>query len=60
MKVTSTETISFPQFNWGIHAGETRELPEDKEAQAAILAHPSITEAKEEKKATISTNKNNN
>ena len=49
MKVTSTETLSFPQFNWGIHAGETRELPADKEAEKAILGHASISEAKESK-----------
>ncbi len=44
MKVTSTETIHFPSLNWGITAGEERELPEGKEAQAVVLAHPSITE----------------
>lgn len=44
MKVTSNKTISFPQFVWGIHAGEERELPSDKEAQKAILAHADIEE----------------
>lgn len=43
-KVTSKNTISFPQFAWGIHAGDERELPSDKEAQEAILAHPDIEE----------------
>lgn len=49
MKVTSNKTIDFPKFRWGITAGESRELPEDKEAQEAILAHPAITEDKEPK-----------
>lgn len=44
MKVTSTETLHFPSLNWGITAGEERELPADKEAAAAILAHTSISE----------------
>lgn len=43
-KVTSTKTIDFPKFRWGITAGEERELPEAKEAQEAILAHPAISE----------------
>lgn len=42
MKVTSTKTISFPKFNWGIHKGEFRDLPEDKKAMEAILAHPCV------------------
>lgn len=46
MQVKSTETIHFPSLNWGIVAGETKELPKDKEAQAAILLHPSISEVK--------------
>lgn len=45
-KVTSTKTIDFPDFNWGITAGEERELPVGKEAQEAILAHPCIVEVK--------------
>jgi hypothetical protein len=49
MKVTSTKSVSFPKFDWGITAGQTRELPEDKAAQKAILAHPAISEAKEKK-----------
>lgn len=44
MKVISTETLHFPSLNWGITKGEARELPIDKEAQAIILAHPSIKE----------------
>ena len=42
-KVISTKSISFPKFKWGITAGETRELPEDKEAKKRILAEPGIT-----------------
>lgn len=42
-KVTSTKNIHFPKLNWGINAGEERELPADKEAQARILAEPGIT-----------------
>lgn len=38
MKVTSTRDLDFPSLNWGIRKGETRDLPEDKEAQKAILA----------------------
>lgn len=43
MKVTSTKSISFPKLNWGITAGEERELPEDKEAQERILSEPEIS-----------------
>lgn len=43
-KVKSIDTVSFPQYDWGITKGEEAELPEDKEAQAVILAHPSIIE----------------
>ena len=42
MKVTSKKSIDFPSLGWGITAGETKELPEDKDAQEAILAHPAI------------------
>ena len=42
MKVTSSKSISFPKLQWGITAGETKELPEDKEAQNRILAEPDI------------------
>ncbi len=47
MKVTSTKSVDFPSFGWGITAGDTRELPEDKDAQKVILTHPSISKAKE-------------
>lgn len=46
IKVTSTKSISFPKLNWGINAGSARELPDDKDAQSIILAHPAITEVK--------------
>lgn len=49
-KAFSKKSISFPKFNWGINAGKTRELPKDKKAREAILAHPAITEVKEGKK----------
>lgn len=42
-KVTSTKSISFPKLNWGITAGEVRELPEDKDAQERIMQEPEIT-----------------
>ena len=49
MKVTSHKSIDFPQFGWGITAGDVRELPADKDAAAAILAHPAIREAESNK-----------
>ncbi len=65
MKVKSSETIHFPSLNWGITAGETRELPEDKESQEVILSHPSITqvtgaEAKNKTIEKTETEQNNN
>lgn len=42
MKVTSTKSIHFSGFNWGINAGQEKELPESKEAQEVILRHPRI------------------
>ena len=47
MKVTSNRSVEFPKLGFAIAAGETRELPEDKEAQKIILAHRSISKAKE-------------
>jgi hypothetical protein len=41
-RVTSQKSISFPKLNWGISAGEEKDLPADKEAQARILAEPDI------------------
>jgi hypothetical protein len=43
MKVTSKKEIFFNKLNWGIMKGEVKELPADKDAQAIILAHPSIS-----------------
>jgi hypothetical protein len=50
MKVTSKKSISFPKLNFGISAGEVKELPEDKEAQTRILAEPDISEVREVEK----------
>jgi hypothetical protein len=41
--VRSEKTVDFPSLGWGIHAGETRELPESEAAQQTILAVPFIT-----------------
>lgn len=41
--VTSSKTVDFPSFDWGINAGETRELPTDKNAQVEILSKSYIT-----------------
>lgn len=63
-KVTSTETVHFPKLSWGINAGETRELPADKDAQERILAEPGITpvtgEQVKQEGAKINSNKNSN
>lgn len=48
-KVISTKDVHFPKWDWGINEGEVRELPADKEAQKAILAHPAISELREAK-----------
>jgi len=56
IKVTSSETVSFPKMAWGIHKGEVRELPEAKEMQDIILAHSAISKV-EEKKPEINSNK---
>lgn len=46
MKVVANRSVHFPKLNWGITAGETRPLPDEKEAQRIILAHRSISEVK--------------
>ena len=43
MKVTSKKSIVFPKLGWAISAGDTKELPEGKEAQDRILAEADIT-----------------
>jgi hypothetical protein len=48
-QVISSKSISFPSLNWGISAGEARELPEDTEAQARILQEPEISMVPERK-----------
>lgn len=45
MKVTSTKTISFPKYDWGINRGQERDLPDNKEAQEAILESPYIIQS---------------
>ena len=45
MKVTSNKTIDFPSLGWGITKGETKDLPEEKEAGEVILQNPNIQEA---------------
>lgn len=42
MKVTSTKSVHFGKLDWGINAGEERELPEDQAAQKEILEHYAI------------------
>lgn len=48
MRVTASKSVDFPSLGWGITAGDTRELPEDKDAQKAILDHPAISKTKKE------------
>lgn len=43
VRVISTKTIDFPSLDWGIHAGETRELPVEQAAQEIILRNKNIT-----------------
>lgn len=43
MKVSSKKSVYFPKLNWGINAGETRDLPDGIEAQSIILAHNAIS-----------------
>lgn len=54
MKVTSQADIEFPKLGWSIRAGETKDLPEDKEAQKIILANGNIAEAGGTKKGESS------
>lgn len=48
MQVTATKSVSFPTLNWGINAGDTRDLPSDKGAQELILSHSAIKEVKKD------------
>lgn len=57
MKVTSKKSLSFPKLGWGITKGESRELPEDKDAQEQILAHPDIITDGEKGKSERSSSK---
>ncbi len=49
MQVTTKVSVDFPKLGWGINAGEVRDLPEDTDTQAQILAHPDISEVKPRK-----------
>lgn len=49
-KVTSTKSITFPKLKWSITKGETKDLPEEKEAQERILAEAEITKVEDIKK----------
>ena len=50
MRVTSTKDIVFPKVKFNIRAGEVKDLPEDKDAQARILAEAEISEVRERSK----------
>jgi hypothetical protein len=52
MQVTAKTSVDFPKLGWGINAGDVRELPEDKDAQAVILAEPTISEVQSKKTNT--------
>lgn len=54
MKVTSSAGISFPSFGWGIEAGETKDLPQDKFAQEEILKQHIITKVDDAPKPATS------
>lgn len=41
--VTSTHTVDFPSLNWGIHAGEFKELPANAAVQKFILSKDYIS-----------------
>lgn len=56
-KVISRKTITFPKLRWGINAGETRELPKDKDVQKVILASNYITLVEKEKSGDIDKSK---
>lgn len=52
--VTSDRSVEFPKLDFAISAGDTQELPADKDAQTKILAHRSIRELKPKKEDTTS------
>jgi hypothetical protein len=47
MKITSTTDLEFPGLNFSIRQGEVKDLPDDPEAAAFILAGVSIQEVPE-------------
>jgi len=44
MKMTSTTTLAFPGLQCAIRQGEVKDLPDDPEAVAFIVARTSIRE----------------
>ena len=50
MKVKATKATSFPKLKWAISEGETKDLPQETEAQDRILLDPNIQTFKTEEK----------
>lgn len=48
MKAVSRKNITFPSLGFAMKAGRATELPDDKDAQKAILASPYVSTAKKE------------
>ena len=59
MKIISRKTIDFPKFKFGLKAGEKKELPDNKEAQKAILANRYITKVGESSRSGAEENSAN-
>jgi hypothetical protein len=47
MKITSTTDLEFPGLRFAIHQGEIKDLPDDPDAAAFILASAYIQEVPE-------------
>jgi hypothetical protein len=52
MKITSTTDLEFPGLKFSIRQGEVKDLPDDPEAAAFILASVSIQEVPEPESQT--------
>ena len=52
MKITSTTNLEFPRLKFAIRQGEVKDLPDDPEAAAFILASVSIQEVPEPESQT--------
>jgi hypothetical protein len=52
MKITSTTDLEFPGLKFSIRQGEVKELPDDPEAAAFILASTYIREVPEPERKT--------